>query len=424
MFVSPKQHYEESLDNLKKAIVTLHMTYHNAMYEAERLDRHIHYTANCDMCSCKFFTSSMRSSVYCSCGHTLDHHKKSIADEIRIMPQKNFYTPAANPKMITLVIHSHGCDLPIPLLKYEPKDAAHIIPRTRIMSSVPHGCISYYPHNVLSFIQHQFMDPSIDPMTSMTEFSKHISQDVAHRQSDVSLLNIQAGDEPLRDAFMKLPLKHLYFIHTPIGDRLYNFVKTQNDLAEKKDEFGVFMVHSTYHDDNITINFMRNMPLLENTNLISDQLNPSLFKYITPIFGLEHDYKKTIHLRNLLKSVFTARPDLDIVNIIDLGCRVTCSPLPFHPQHVDRIYSRDYIAELPIDPAATAMSVGDATAAADSAAGAANSAAGAGSPASMSPKADTQGKRKRRKRPLLKKVASKIRVKSGFKNKSKKWLQK
>ena len=352
-----KQKFESARDQLKHAIPSLHMTFDNALHEAERLDGLIKYYAGCTVCACTVF-DSFRFSTDCKCGHTLEKHQRSIASAIRVLPRHSFYTPDGRKKMMTLVVHGHGCDIPFPLFKYEETEARHIIPRTHVMSSVPHGCIIYYPSNVLSFIQREFMDPTEDPYKSMQSFSDKISSDVGVRQLDDALLKIDPSQPELmelRNAFKKLPREKLYFLHTPVAERSYDFVKIQADMDEKKDELGVFVVQSTYPDDVVLIDYTKST-VLECNNLISDRAHRSLHKYVDPIRFYEPQYKQKLTLQKLLKSVFTVRPDLEHLNIIDLGCRTECSPLPFDPQHADRIYPSDYMAELPAAamPAATA----------------------------------------------------------------------
>jgi hypothetical protein len=388
-----KQQFESARNQLKRFIPSLHMTFDNALHEAERLDGFIKYYAGCTVCGCTVFDSFRFSRTDCKCGHTLEQHQCSIASAIRVMPRHLFYIPDGRKKIITLAVHGHGCDIPFPLFKYEETEARRIIPRTHVMSAVPHGCIIYYPSNVLSFIQREFMDPTEEPYKSMQSFSDKISADVAVRQLDDTLLKIDPSQPELmelRDAFKKLPREKLYFLHTPLAERRYDFVKTQADMDEKKDEFGVFVVQSTYPDDVVLIDYSAST-VLECNNLISDRVHRSLHKYVEPIRFYEPQYKQKLTLQQLLKSVFAVRPDLEHLNIIDLGCRTECSPLPFDPRHADRIYPSDYMAEL---PASAMPSVTDVTAATATATVAI-------SPSSATPaaaqKADSaQGKRKRK----------------------------
>lgn len=243
------------------------------------------------------------------------------------------------PLEITIAIHGHACDIPFMLFNNANSqidvDYKHFfLPRVKMISSVPHGCINTGPpESFFTMLQSVFRNKSKPSSEQLLDVKREMTPKLQYYQQHES----EIGDGVIDSNTNKLAAldpSMLYRIHVPVTDREYTF---------NESKFGIYIVHSTDKNDDIEYSYADPIiALSQKNNILSTEVSPSLKKYTDLI---KHYLNKVeineISLQELLYCLFMINK-WDTVRIIDLGCRLTCKPSKFKIPEMYRIKSTDF----------------------------------------------------------------------------------
>lgn len=229
---------------------------------------------------------------------------------------------------ITIMIYSHGCDKPYPLFEKYDELKELIIPKVKILSSVPHSCFNYgYSDVYLSTVNLVYRNQVASSIEQLKKFKTEMIPSVQTAQRDELKSDNITEDIESKKRFSQLTPDDLYYIHNPSVDREYSFIMEKSDIYEGK-QFGIYIVSSTLADDDVEYTYERNpVQFSQHNNILSDEVSPSLKKYTDMIKLImqippEEPILK-LSLQDLLYCIFSTKR-WDSVHIIDLGCRQTC----------------------------------------------------------------------------------------------------
>ncbi len=278
---------------------------------------------SCERCDCHLYIEGRDGQcASVDCGHQPEDHALKFSQiDVRSL------TYPVPPTEMTILIHAHGCDVPVLL------DPTHreIWNRVSMLSAVPHGCLNVgmsieFLHTIDTIYKNRMRtqrDNLIKTGRDLTQLSLR-DQGVYHKDMAIK-------------SFLQIPQPSLYRIHRPVVDRSYSFERGPNEHPHVR-SFGIYVLYSSgeyTEQEDVFYNYLMQTELSQHNNLLSDSLHPSLHKYASLLRDAQGRPLRHVHLNTIIHSLFYdavthhARP-WQKVRIIDLGCRVRCDG--FEPQ--------------------------------------------------------------------------------------------
>jgi hypothetical protein len=312
------------------------MSRENAKREADRLQTLRGLCQSSDGCMCPRFIISEDSTRCQHCGdEATEHPFRAPADFYRPLFDSMAFPHDRGPNELTVYIHAHGCDIPLPTFHDIPlADQQPMFERTLILSSVSHSCLHYGDsQQYLTSLQKVYRDHTKSQAEQLTEFQRISQAESIALQRQPAKLTADPLYAAHRDNFLSARPEQLFRIHRPVVEREYNFSRTAKDIAEGK-QFGIYIVASSKPDDDIIYSYRDQYryeqddpvsPFSQQNNLLSPTLSPSLQKYKNYLENLlQTQVLDIVRLSNILYTLFQVAQPVAMIRVIDIGCRITC----------------------------------------------------------------------------------------------------